>query len=61
MHPSKGEASRSRELAMLSVDAEAFSQALLDIWPDIRFTNFDRGYETIEHEDGYLFDRPKKI
>ncbi len=47
-------------MAMLSEDAEAFSQALLDIWPDIRFTKFDSGYETIEHEDGYLFDRPKK-
>ena len=48
-------------MAMLSEDAEAFSQALLDIWPDIRFTDYDVGYETILHEDGYLYDRPKKI
>jgi hypothetical protein len=52
--------SRERLLAMTAEDAEDFSRALLDIWPDIRFTGIRVGSETVEHEDGYFVRRPKK-
>jgi hypothetical protein len=52
--------SRERLLAMTAEDAEDFSRALLDIWPDIRFTPYSVGSETVEHKDGYLIRRPKK-
>jgi hypothetical protein len=52
--------SRMRLLAMTAEDAEDFSRALLEIWPDIRFIDHDTGSETVILEEGGYALRPKK-
>jgi hypothetical protein len=58
--PRPGYGSKRRELAMLSKDAEAFSRALLEIWPDIKFSNLDAGEEVIERDGKIVDRRPKR-
>lgn len=60
MPPPDGYATKRREVAMISQDAEAFSIALLEIWPDIKFLNNKTGQEIIERDGKIVGRRPKK-
>jgi len=51
---------KRREVAMLSQDAEVFLQALLEIWPGIKFLNDRTGQEIIERDGKIVGRRPKK-